>query len=46
LTIGGFAALYFTPLYATASGNPALHAVIHVHFLLAGYLFAGVIAGS
>lgn len=45
LSFGGLAALYFTPLYAAASGNPALHALIHLHFLLAGYLFAWVIAG-
>jgi putative membrane protein len=45
LTIGGLAALYFTPLYAAAGGTPALHALIHLHFLAAGYLFAWVIAG-
>ncbi len=45
LTIGGLVALYFTPLYAAASGTPALHALIHLHFLLTGYLFAWVIAG-
>lgn len=45
LTIGGLVALYFTPLYAAASGSPPLHALIHLHFLLTGYLFAWVIAG-
>jgi putative membrane protein len=45
LNIGGLAALYFTPLYAAAAQTPALHWVIHAHFLLAGCLFAWVIAG-
>nr|WP_286142166.1 cytochrome c oxidase assembly protein [Mycobacterium sp. D16Q16] len=39
------AALCFTPLYAAASDSPALHALIDLHFLLVGYLCAGVIAG-
>ena len=45
LSVGGIAALYFTPLYRAASDSPALHSLIHMHFLLAGYLFAWVIAG-
>ncbi len=45
LSLGGLAALYFTPLYETASRAPVLHGIIHVHFLAAGYLFAWVIAG-
>ncbi|MEV7646568.1 cytochrome c oxidase assembly protein [Arthrobacter sp. NPDC089319] len=45
LTLGGLAALYFTPLYSLATGNPLLHHAIHLHFLAAGYLFAWVIAG-
>jgi putative membrane protein len=45
LNVGGLAVLYFTPLYAAAAQTPALHWVIHAHFLLAGYLFAWVIAG-
>jgi putative membrane protein len=45
LSLGGLAALYFTPLYETATRTPALHGIIHVHFLAAGYLFAWVIAG-
>ena len=45
LNLGGLAALYFTPLYLATTGSPALHAVVSVHFLLAGCLFAWVIAG-
>ncbi len=45
LTLGGLAALYFTPLYSLATANPLLHHAIHLHFLVAGCLFAWVIAG-
>lgn len=45
LNLGGLLALYFTPLYALASREPALHHLVHLHFLAAGYLFAWVIAG-
>jgi putative membrane protein len=45
LNLGGLAALYFTPLYLATTRSPALHSVILVHFLLAGCLFAWVIAG-
>lgn len=45
LNLGGLAALYLTPLYAATVGNPALHHLVHVHFLTAGCLFAWVIAG-
>jgi putative membrane protein len=45
LNFGGLAALYCTPLYAAAGTHPVLHDAVHVHFLLAGYLFAWVIAG-
>jgi putative membrane protein len=45
LTIGGLAALYVTPLYAATTGDPVLHHAVHVHFLVAGCLFAWVIAG-
>ncbi|NUR91638.1 MAG: cytochrome c oxidase assembly protein [Nonomuraea sp.] len=40
LSVGGMAALYCTPLYALVPAP-----VAHVHFLLAGCLFAWVIAG-
>lgn len=45
LNVGGMAALYFTPLYDAATENAFLHGFVHMHFLLAGYLFAWVIAG-
>lgn len=43
LNIGGMAALYLTPLYAMMAEHPALHVVVHVHFLAAGYLFSWAI---
>lgn len=45
LNLGGLVALYCTPLYAAAAREPALHHLIHLHFLASGYLFAWVIAG-
>lgn len=45
LNLGGMAALYLTPIYEAAGRHPALHHAMHVHFLLAGCLFAWVIAG-
>ncbi|MEC5191478.1 putative membrane protein [Arthrobacter sp. MP_M7] len=45
LNLGGLAALYFTPLYAAAAREPALHHLVHLHFLASGYLFAWVVAG-
>lgn len=45
LDIGGMYVLYLTPLYGAAMGNPSLHVLLHVHFLLAGYLFTWSIAG-
>ena len=45
LNLGGLAALYFTPLYLATARSPALHHLVSVHFLLAGCLFAWVIAG-
>lgn len=45
LTTGSLAVLYFTPLYNTTMDQPALHWLLHAHFLLSGLLFAYVIAG-
>lgn len=45
LTVGGLAALYFTPLYSLMMRSEAVHALAELHFLLSGYLFAWVIAG-
>lgn len=41
LNVGGMYLLYLTPLYARASTSPLLH----LHFLLAGYLFTWSIVG-
>jgi putative membrane protein len=45
LSPGSLAVLYFTPLYNATMNQPALHWLMHAHFLLAGCLFAWVIAG-
>src|SRR5690606_42144753 len=45
LTIGGMAVLYFTPLYVATTTRPGLHLFVHLHFVVAGYLFAWVVAG-
>lgn len=45
LNIGGMLALYLTDLYAAALDNHALHFAMHIHFLLAGYVFAWSIVG-
>jgi putative membrane protein len=45
LNSGGLGALYLTPLYATTLHHGAAHGLVHMHFLLAGCLFAWVIAG-
>lgn len=45
LSTGTLAVLYFTPLYNAVMREPALHWLMHAHFLLAGCLFAWVVAG-
>nr|SBO96016.1 hypothetical protein BN4615_P5532 [Nonomuraea gerenzanensis] len=45
LSAGGMIVLYCTPLYRLVLAHGALHAAVHVHFLLSGCLFAWVIAG-
>ncbi|RCG32888.1 cytochrome c oxidase assembly protein [Sphaerisporangium album] len=45
LSVGGMAVLYCTPLYHLVTGDPVLHHLPHAHFLLAGCLFAWVVAG-
>lgn len=45
LNVGGMYLLYLTPLYAATLTSPLLHGLVHLHFLAAGYLFAGAIAG-
>lgn len=43
--LGGMAALYFTSLFVWMMTNPALHYLVHFHFVVAGCLYAWVIAG-
>lgn len=45
LNIGGMFLLYLTPLYKMSLSSTALHYLVHIHFLIAGYLFAWSIAG-
>ncbi len=45
LNVGGLVALYATPLYRLSAGQPVVHHLVHAHFVLAGCLFAWVIAG-
>lgn len=45
LNLGGPALLYLTPLYGVTVREPAVHLLVQIHFLLAGYLFAWVVAG-
>ncbi len=45
LTVGGLYLLYCTPLYLLTTESTLLHHLVHLHFLVAGYLFAHGIAG-
>ncbi|MBA4609614.1 cytochrome c oxidase assembly protein [Aeromicrobium sp. Marseille-Q0843] len=45
LNVGGMFVLYLTPLFALSAQSPAVHHLVHAHFLVAGYLFAWSIAG-
>ncbi|WP_229406733.1 MULTISPECIES: cytochrome c oxidase assembly protein [Micromonospora] len=45
LTTGGLYALYLTPLYRATLAHPALHHLVHLHFLLSGLLFTWSVAG-
>ncbi len=45
LDIGGMYILYLTPLYALSQADSTIHVLLHVHFLLSGYLFTWSIAG-
>ncbi|GEA89329.1 cytochrome c oxidase assembly protein [Cellulomonas cellasea] len=45
LHVGGLWVLYLTPLYARSLDAPAVHHLVQVHFLLAGYLFAWSLVG-
>jgi putative membrane protein len=45
LNVGGLYLLYLTPLYALTNRSEPVHHLLHVHLLLAGYLFAWAVAG-
>jgi putative membrane protein len=45
LDIGGMFLLYLTPLYALSTQQPIVHVLVHLHFVLSGYLFIWAIAG-
>ncbi|TXS46966.1 cytochrome c oxidase assembly protein [Streptomyces sp. t39] len=45
LSVGTLGLLYFTPLYNAMSAGTGMHWLLHAHFLLAGCLFAYVMAG-
>ena len=45
LDIGGMYLLYLTPFYALSMGDPVLFVLLHVHFVLSGYLFTWSVAG-
>lgn len=45
LSIGGLWLLYTTPLFPLLHASPWLHAAVHLHVLLTGYLFTASIVG-
>ncbi|MCJ8139979.1 cytochrome c oxidase assembly protein [Falsirhodobacter halotolerans] len=45
LNVGGMYALYLTPFFTTSMSDPVLYIFIHVHFVVAGYLYVWSIAG-
>lgn len=45
LNIGGLWLLYATPLFPLMHSSPWLHAAVHLHVLLTGYLFTASIVG-
>ncbi|MFD3003833.1 cytochrome c oxidase assembly protein [Pontibacter toksunensis] len=45
LNIGGMYLLYLTPLYNLTLTSSFVHYLVHLHFLLAGYLFTWSIVG-
>jgi putative membrane protein len=45
LSVGGLYLLYLTPLYALTTRSEAVHHLLHVHLLFAGWVFAWAVAG-
>lgn len=46
VNVAGLYLLYLTPLYALSRDSAAVHHLVHVHLLLAGYLLAWSVAGA
>jgi putative membrane protein len=46
VAVGGMYGLYLTPVYSLSTTTPWLHAAIHAHVLISGYLFCWAIAGT
>lgn len=46
LNIGVMYVLYLSPLYSMTLTNPTLHHLIHIHFFVAGFVFAWSIMGT
>ena len=45
LDVGGMYLLYLTPLYAMSQDDPAVHLLMHIHFVVSGYLFSWAMIG-
>lgn len=46
LNMGGMYVLYLSPIYAASLDSPFVQGMLHLHFLLAGYLFSwAILAG-
>ncbi|KJS78846.1 cytochrome c oxidase assembly protein [Stutzerimonas kunmingensis] len=45
LDIGGMYVLYLTPLYVLSMTDPLVYVLLHLHFVISGYLFTWSIAG-
>lgn len=45
LDIGGMYLLYLTPLFGLSMSHPLLFVMVHMHFVISGYLFTWSIAG-
>nr|WP_276610795.1 cytochrome c oxidase assembly protein [Kineococcus siccus] len=45
LEVSGFAVFFLTPLHHALAGRPVLTLLVHLHAVLAGYLFAALLLG-
>lgn len=45
LDMGGMCLLYLSPLYVISTTSPTIHFLVHLHFVLSGYLYTWSIAG-